>query len=152
VRGRIAIGFAAAALAVLGGCGGGGSNSSPSSQADFAAEGNKLCRQDNANFRKVKVPTRSEDTARYYRELTPLVEADLTNMKSLSPPSDQQHTFDAWIELIAQEADLVRQGQTASSAEQAQLAKQSSNLIKLSDAKGTQLGLDQCVSGAVYGN
>jgi hypothetical protein len=153
VRGRIAIGCSAAALAVVGGCGGGGSDSSsPSSQAEFAAEGNRLCRQDNAKFRTVKVPTSTRDAARYYRELTPLVEADLENMKTLSPPSDQQETFDAWIELIAQEADLVRQGQTASGAEQAQLAKQSANLIKLSDKKGTQLGLDQCISGAVYGN
>ena len=60
---------AAAAFAALAGCGGGGGSSS----ANFVADGNRICKEDNAKFRNVKPPSGS-DTSRYYKELAPLVE------------------------------------------------------------------------------
>ena len=69
-------------------------------------------------------------------------------MVALDPPSDKQDTYDAWIDTISKEADLVKQGQTASLEQQSKYAKQSQDLIEQSDPQAKQLGLDGFTSAA----
>src|SRR5436305_571028 len=101
-------------------------------------------------FRNLKPPSGS-DASRYYKELAPLVEDDLNRLKGLSPPSDKQATYDAWIALVEKETAAVKQLQTASSSEQDRISKQDQSLTGQSDAKAKQLGLGQCTSSAAQG-
>lgn len=142
----------AVALALLAaGCGGGGGGSTASS-ADFVAQGNQICKEDNAKFKALGAPSGS-DVRPFLAKLVPLQEEDLSRLKGLSPPSDQASTFDAWIADLERGVELTKNAQAAPSADAATKALAGSRAINRSvDAKAKELGLDQCLSGAGSGS
>jgi hypothetical protein len=136
---------AAVALAVLAGCGGGGSTSS---SADFVADGNQICREDNAKFKEIGAPE-SSDVRPYLDKIMPLVDEDLSRLQGLSPPSDQTSVYNEWISLLERGTALSKQAQEAPSGDAATKILQGSlALNKQADAKAKELGLDDCLTGA----
>lgn len=134
---------------MLAGCGGGGSTSS---SADFVADGNQICREDNAKFKEI-APPESSDVRPYLDDLVPLLDEDLSRLKGLTPPSDKASVYDAWISLLEQGTALSKNAQAAPSADAATKALQGSlSINKQADAKAKELGLDDCLSGAGSGS
>ena len=136
--------------ALLVGCGGG--SSSTASSADFVAQGNQICKEDNAKFKALGAPTGS-DVRPFLAKLIPLLDEDLSRLEGLTPPSDQASTYDAWIADLKKGTELTKQAQAAPSADAATKILQGDLAInKKADAEAKELGLDQCLTGAGSGS
>jgi hypothetical protein len=144
--------IAVAAFALLAGCGGGSSSSSSSSSATFVADGNKICKDDNAKFRALGAP-KTSDLRPYLAKLVPLEEQDLSSLKGLTPPSDKADTFDAWISDLEKGTATAKEAESAPTADAASKTLQgNASINKALDAKARELGLDQCLTGAGSGS
>lgn len=138
--------------ALVAGCGGGSSATTFTSNADFVAQTNQICREDNAKFKALGTPSGS-DVRPFLEKLIPLAEEDLSRLKGVSPPSDQAVTYDAWISELEQGTELSKKAQAASSPEAANNILEGSIAInKKADAKAKELGLDECLTGAGSGS
>jgi hypothetical protein len=132
------------ASAVLAGCGGG---SSSGSSADFVADANQVCKEDNAKFEALGTPS-GADIRPFLAKLVPLLDEDLSRLKDLDPPSDKSDTYMAWISDLEQGTDLTKKAQAAPSSEAATKILQGSIAInRQADAKARELGLDECLTG-----
>ena len=139
------------------GCGGGGGSStsgtsSTSSSADFVAEGNKICKEDNAKFTALGQPQGS-DLRPFLKKLAPLEDKDLARLKGLTPPSDQEAVYTAWISLLSKGTALTKEAANASSAGAvAKILQPSRSIDAQADVKAKQLALAQCLTGAGGGS
>jgi hypothetical protein len=141
--------IALAAFAVLAGCGGG---SSGSSSATFVADGNTICKEDNAKFKALGAP-KTSDLRPYLAKLVPLEEEDLSKLKGLTPPSDKADTFDAWISDLEKGTETAKKAESAPTADAAsKTLEANASINKALDAKARELGLDQCLTGAGSGS
>ena len=83
----------------------------------------------------------------------PLAEEDLSRLKTLNPPSDGADAYNAWISDLEQGTELSRRALDAASADAATKILEGSLAInKSADAKATQLGLHECLTGAGAGS
>jgi hypothetical protein len=142
----IPISVVVVSTAILAGCGGGGSSS-----ADFVADGNQICKEDNAKFKQVAPP--ESDVRPYLDELVPLLDEDLARLKGLTPPSDKASTYDAWISDLEEATALAKQAQEAPSSDAAtQILQKTVPIGEQSNAEARELGLDQCATSAGSGS
>jgi hypothetical protein len=138
------------ALAFPVGCGGG--SGSTASSADFVAQGNQICKEDNAKFKALGAPSGS-DLRPFLEKVIPVLDEDLSRLKGLTPPSDQADTYNAWIADLEKGTELTKKAQAAPSADAAtQILQGSLAINKQADAKAKQLGLDQCLTGSGSGS
>jgi hypothetical protein len=154
MRARIPL-LAALAVASVGaaGCGGGGSTASTTaSSADFVAQGNQICKEDNAKFKALGTPS-SSDVRPFLQKLIPLLDDDLSRLKDLEPPSDEAATFDAWIAHLEQGTELTKKAADAPSSDAAtKILQPSRSINKQADAEAKKLGLDECLTSAGSGS
>lgn len=154
MRARIPL-LAALAVASVGaaGCGGGGSTASTTaSNADFVAQGNQICKEDNAKFKALGTPS-SSDVRPFLQNLIPLLDEDLSRLKDLEPPGDEAATFDAWIAHLEQGTELTKKAAEAPSTDAAtKILQPSRSINKQADAEAEKLGLDECLTSAGSGS
>lgn len=130
---------------LIAGCGGGGESTS---NADFVAEANQICKEDNAKFKAVGQPQGS-DLRPYLAKLVPVQEEDLSRLDGVTPPDDKADLYDSWISDIEDGTNSTKEAADAASADEAsKVLEANASNIKGADAKAKELGLDQCVSGA----
>ena len=141
MRARIPL-LAALAVASVGaaGCGGGGSTASTTaSSADFVAQGNQICKEDNAKFKALGTPS-SSDVRPFLQKLIPLLD-------------DEAATFDAWIAHLEQGTELTKKAADAPSSDAAtKILQPSRSINKQADAEAKKLGLDECLTSAGSGS
>ena len=142
------------AAAAVAGCG--GSSSSTSSSADFVAQGNAICKKSNAQVAAIPKPQTTNDLTTYFDKVVPIVDSAFAQLKGLTPPSDQQAAFDAWIASGQKEQDLIDQAKTAAdsgdSAKAIALAKAEGKLNTANSAQAAALGLSECAKNSSSGS
>jgi hypothetical protein len=138
------------ASVLVAGCGGGDSGSS---SADFVADGNQICKEDNAKFRALEKSGSPADVRDFLDKLVPLLDEDLARLKGLTPPSDKADVYDAWISDLEQTTESAHKAQGASSSDAATaMLKGNLAIDKQADAKAKELGLDECLTGSGSGS
>ena len=120
--------------------------------ADFVAQGNQICKEDNAKFKALGTPS-SSDVRPFLQKLIPLLDDDLSRLKDLEPPGDEAATFDAWIAHLEQGTELTKKAAEAPSTDAAtKILQPSRSINKQADSEAEKLGLDECLTSAGSGS
>jgi hypothetical protein len=85
--------LAAGAVLSASGCGG----DDRLSEEEFREQANSVCADYEDRIRDIGTPTSVDEIPAYVDEALPVVEQEIEELKALSPPSEQQETFDEMI-------------------------------------------------------
>ena len=141
-----------AVSALLAACGGDEGSTSSVSSADFVAETNQICKEDNAKFKALGTPSGS-DVRPFLTKLIPVAEEDLSRLNGATPPSNKADEYDAWISNLEQGMELSKKAEAAPTSDAANKILEGSVAInKKADAEAKELGLDECLTGAGSGS
>jgi hypothetical protein len=145
VRGALVSVLTLAALAA--GCGGGG-DGDPLSQAEFVAKADAICQKYEAKLDALGQPQNEGELAAFADKAIPIAKDGREELGDLTPPENQQETYDRWleqgdraIEVVEDLRDAAKDGDTAEIqriAQEAEQADQESNRL------AAQLGFKEC--------
>ncbi len=141
---------AVGAAVFLAGCGG-GSSSSSSSTASFADQANAICAKYGAQINALPAPgnTAASVAASLDAEL-PIIQAELAEIKKLTPPSGQEALWASTLSDLEQSVAILPQASAALKAgdtAQAQaLVAKAKPLSDAATASANKLGLTQCAA------
>lgn len=118
---RISTGAVAAvvAAAVLTGCGGGSGTTAstatggePLSKQDLIAKGDAVCQHAREEFQQLQQspPKSADDAAALTQKLIGITEAEITQLRALTPPDSLQSSMDAYLKALEKNVGVLKQG------------------------------------------
>jgi hypothetical protein len=143
---RVAVALLAGALALAASaCGG----EETLSKEEFQEQGNAICAKYDKQIEDISTPTSVEEVPAYVNKALPIVERQIEDMKELSPPEEDQETFDAMIEEAEKTVQAGRElGEAAEAKDDAaieQALNEGNTASDRADEHATELGLTDCV-------
>lgn len=143
---RVAVALVAGALALgTSACGG----EDELSEEEFQKQGNAICAKYDQQIEDISTPTSVEEVPAYVNKALPIVERQIEDMKELSPPEEDQETFDSMIEEAEKTVQAGRElGEAAEAKDDAaieQALNEGNTASDRADEHATTLGLTDCV-------
>lgn len=143
---RVAVALVAGALALgTSACGG----EDALSEEEFQKQGNAICAKYDQQIEDISTPTSVEEVPAYVNKALPIVERQIEDMKELSPPEEDQETFDSMIEEAEKTVQAGRElGEAAEAKDDAaieQALNEGNTASDRADEHATTLGLTDCV-------
>lgn len=143
---RVAVALVAGALALAASaCGG----EDALSKEEFQKQGNAICAKYDQQIEDISTPTSVEEVPAYVNKALPIVERQIEDMKELSPPEEDQETFDSMIEEAEKTVQAGRElGEAAEAKDDAaieQALNEGNTASDRADEHATTLGLTDCV-------
>jgi hypothetical protein len=119
------------------------------SKEEFQEQGNAICEKYDKQIEDISTPTSVEEVPGYVNKALPIVERQIEDMKELSPPEEDQETFDAMIEEAEKTVQAGRElGEAAEAKDDAaieQALNEGNTASDRADEHATELGLTDCV-------
>jgi hypothetical protein len=143
---RVAVALVTGALALAASaCGG----EDALSEEEFQKQGNAICLKYDQQIEDISTPTSVEEVPAYVNKALPIVERQIEDMKELSPPEEDQETFDSMIEEAEKTVQAGRElGEAAEAKDDAaieQALNEGNTASDRADEHATTLGLTDCV-------
>lgn len=105
-------------VAGLGACGGGGRSSTTAStsaaltKSQLIAQGDAICKDARDRFAQLQgsPPTTPEETATFTQKLIDITATEVSRLRALNPPSDVKPALDRYLQAMAKNIDVLKQG------------------------------------------
>lgn len=107
------------AAVLVAGCGGGSGSSTstttsgePLTKQELIAQGDAICAQALQKFQQLQQnpPTTAEDAATLTQQLIDITEAELSQLRDLSPPASLQSSLDDYLDSLDKNVAVLKQG------------------------------------------
>jgi hypothetical protein len=131
---------------LLAGCGG-------LSKEELVAKANAICQKAESDFDKVKQPSSLSDpdaASKYFDQLVPIAEKQLTDLRALEPPDEIKADYDAFVaandKFVKQLKELVAAAKAKDAQKGVQLASDLQTTAREATEKARAAGLTKCAS------
>ena len=119
------------------------------SREELQTKGNAICSKYDKQIDAIGTPTSVEEVPEYVNKALPIVEKEIDEMKALTPPEEDQETFDQMIAEAEKTVEAGRDlGEAAEKNDDAAIEKAlnaGNTASDRADQHAQKLGLDACV-------